>query len=73
MRDFGIINGVEETSLKEAFPGLYNIAIAKEAIVVDNMDFTGGTIQWNVSFFRLAHDWELEVLASFYLCCILVG
>ena len=30
------------------------------------MDFTGGILQWNISFFRLVHDWELEVLASFY-------
>jgi hypothetical protein len=30
------------------------------------MDFMGGTIQWNVSFFWLVHDWESEVLASFY-------
>jgi hypothetical protein len=36
------------TTLKEAFPGLYNIASAKEATIADNMDFMSGTIQWNV-------------------------
>ena len=56
----------KEASLKEAFPGLYNIASAKDASIANNMDFMGGTIQWNVSFFLLVHDWELEVLASFY-------
>ena len=44
------------TTLKEAYPGLYNISNAKEASIADNMDFTGGTLQWNVSFFRLVHD-----------------
>ena len=55
-----------EATLKEVFPSLYNIASVKDASIVDNMDFTGGTLQWNVSFFWLVHDWELEVLASFY-------
>jgi hypothetical protein len=55
-----------EVILKEAFLGLYNIASAKDASIVDNMDFTGGTLQWNVSCFQLVYDWELEVLASFY-------
>jgi hypothetical protein len=54
------------TTLKEAFSGLYNIASAKEVSIVDNMDLTGGVLQWNVSFFQLVHDWELETLASFY-------
>ena len=55
-----------ETTLKEAYLGLYNIASAKEVSLADNMDFIGGIRQWNVSFLRLVHDWELEVLASFY-------
>jgi hypothetical protein len=55
-----------EASLKEAFPDIYNIASAKDASIAENMDFMGGTIQWNVSFFRLVHDWELEVLTSLY-------
>ena len=25
-----------------------------------------GSIQWNVSFIREAHDWELDVFASFF-------
>ena len=34
--------------------------------IADNMDYIGGICQWNVSFLRLVHDWELEILASFY-------
>jgi hypothetical protein len=36
------------------------MASAKDASIADNMDFTSGTILWNVSFFRLVHHWELE-------------
>jgi hypothetical protein len=55
-----------ESTLKEALPSLYNIAFAKEASNANNLDFIGGSRQWNISFIRLAHDWELEVLASSY-------
>jgi len=34
--------------------------------VADNMEILGGSIQWNVSFVREAHDWEVDVLASFF-------
>jgi hypothetical protein len=35
---------------KEVFPGLYNIASAKEASIAVNMDLWSGSLQWNVSF-----------------------
>jgi len=38
----------------------------KDASVADNMEVLGGSIQWNVSFVREAHDWEVGVFASFY-------
>jgi len=31
------------------------------------MKFFGGAIQWNVSFTKGAHDWEVEAFASFYM------
>jgi hypothetical protein len=34
------------------------------------MDFSNGSLQWNVNFIRLVHDWEVNVLASFYPFCI---
>jgi hypothetical protein len=30
------------------------------------MDFDSGSPQWDVSFFRAACDWEVNVLASFF-------
>jgi hypothetical protein len=29
------------------------------------VEFSGGAIQWNVSFSRATHDWEVEAFASF--------
>jgi hypothetical protein len=54
--------------LKEAFPGLFNIARLKEASIADNVERDNGVSQWNIQFLRLIHDWEVEVLASFYHC-----
>jgi hypothetical protein len=52
--------------LKEAFPVLFGIAWEKDASVADNMEILGGSIQWDVSFVREAHDWEVDVFASFF-------
>jgi hypothetical protein len=32
------------------------------------MEHSNGTIQWNIQFSRLIHDWEVEELALFYRC-----
>jgi hypothetical protein len=53
--------------LKEAFPVLYDIARDKNAHVADHLVVVSGSYQWDVSFFRAAHDWEMDVLASFSL------
>jgi hypothetical protein len=45
--------------LKEAFPVLYGIACDKDACVAAHLDFSSGSLQWDVSFSRAAHDWEL--------------
>jgi hypothetical protein len=56
-----------ETSLKVAFPILYNIADVKDTIVATNMDLSSGTLQWNISFIRLINDWKVDTLASYSL------
>jgi len=55
-----------DTVLKEVFPDLFGIARVKDASVANNMEILGGSIQWNVSFVREAHDWEVDVFASFF-------
>jgi len=30
------------------------------------MEVLGGSIKWNVSFVREAHDWKMDVFASFF-------
>ena len=51
---------------KAAFPVLYNIASMKDAPMATNMDYSSGTLQWNINFVCLVHDWEVDILASFY-------
>jgi hypothetical protein len=48
------------------YPDLYGIARVKDASVADNMEILGGSFQWNVSFVREAHDWEVDVFGSFF-------
>jgi hypothetical protein len=47
----------EMTTLNEAFPNLYSIACVKDASIADHLDFSSGSLQWNVSFIRAAHNW----------------
>jgi hypothetical protein len=62
---FGMICGVE-TTLKVAFLALFSIARVKDAVVADNLELLGDSFQWNVSFNREAHDWEVDVFVSFF-------
>jgi hypothetical protein len=48
-----------EKALKEAFLDLYSIDCVKDASVAVHLE-------WNVSVIRVAHDWEVDVLASFF-------
>jgi hypothetical protein len=43
-------------TLKAAFSALFGIAAAKDAYVAKNLEFLGGSNQWNVSFAREVHD-----------------
>jgi len=54
-----------DSVLKEVFPDLFGIALVKDALVADNMEILGENIQWNVSFVREKHDWEVDVFAPF--------
>jgi hypothetical protein len=55
-----------EMPLKEAFPVLYDIARDKDALVAAHLGLENGSYQWDVSLFRAAHDWEVDVLASLF-------
>jgi hypothetical protein len=52
--------------LKEAYPDLFGIACTKDASIPTHLEFYGGSNQWNVSFARTAHDWKMDVFASFF-------
>jgi hypothetical protein len=55
-----------EMPLKEAFPVLCDIIFHKDAHVADHLVVVSGSYLWDASFFRAAHDWEVDVLASFF-------
>jgi hypothetical protein len=55
-----------DTVLKEAFLALFGITRVKDASVLENLEILGGSNQWNVSFSREGHDWEVDVFASFF-------
>jgi hypothetical protein len=57
-----------DRALKEAFLGLFIISGLKKASIADNVEHLNGTIQWNIQFSRLIHDWEVDELALFYRC-----
>jgi hypothetical protein len=52
-----------EMTLKEDFLVLYDIGRDKDVLVAAHLDSTSGSLQWDVSFIRASHDWEVEVLA----------
>jgi hypothetical protein len=62
-----------DKALKEAFPVLYGIVCAKDASVAAHLKFSGDFNQWKVSFVRAAHDWEVDVFASFFNLLYLVN
>jgi len=55
-----------EIPLKEAFPSSYDIAYDKNSLVATHLILENGSFQWDVRFIRAAHDWEVDVLASFF-------
>jgi hypothetical protein len=52
--------------LKKVFPGLYDIACNKNSFMAAHLILESGSFQWDVRFVRAAHDWEVDVLTSFF-------
>ena len=52
-------------SLRDVYPELFRLARDKEACVADNFQRLGASIHWEVTFSRLAQDWEVESFLSF--------
>jgi hypothetical protein len=55
-----------EMLIKKAFLVVYDIAHDKDALVTAHLVLEDGSYQWDVSFFRAAHDWEVDILTSFF-------
>jgi hypothetical protein len=61
-----MICGVRIWPFKEAFPDLFGIACVKDAFVAAHLKLLSGSTQWNISFARAAHDWNVDVFALFF-------
>jgi hypothetical protein len=59
-----------DVALKVAFPILYDLACVKDASIAANLEIMGGTNQWNMSFAKVSHDWEVDFLLLSSKCCI---
>jgi hypothetical protein len=52
--------------LKETFPDLFSIACCKDTWVADDMQLLNRNLQWNISFTKPMHDWEVDLVSSFF-------
>ena len=55
--------------LKEAFSDLSNIAHVNDAFVVNYLEISSNSHQWNIISTRAAHNWEVDVFALFLIYC----
>jgi hypothetical protein len=46
----------EDQALKVTLPILYSIGRFKEAAMVDHLELSSASDQWNINFLRVAHD-----------------
>lgn len=59
--------------LKDSFPSVFWIACEKEVPVANFMEIAGDMVQWNVSFARVAQDWEVNSFEEFFRLIIVIS
>jgi hypothetical protein len=53
-------------------PGIFHLwhvlkaEALQDASVVDHLELSSGSHKWNISFIRVAYDWEVDIFASFF-------
>jgi hypothetical protein len=57
---------VGNMTLNVAFLALFGIAVAKDTSIANNLEFLGGSNQWNLTFARETHDWEVDVFTFLF-------
>lgn len=55
-----------DKALNETFLDLYGTVCMKDTSVAAQLELSGGSNQWNVSFAKAAHDWEIDIFALFF-------
>jgi hypothetical protein len=46
---------------------LYIIACVNDSLVAVRLDLSSGSLLWNVSFIRMAHDWVVDGCIGLFL------
>jgi hypothetical protein len=55
-----------DQALKVAYSDLISLDHCKDALVVDLLEFSSDSHQWNVSFLKVAQDWEVDFFTLFF-------
>jgi hypothetical protein len=55
-----------DKALNETFLDLYRTVCTKDTSVAAHLELSGGSNQWNVSFAKAAHYWEVDIFALFF-------
>jgi hypothetical protein len=55
-----------DQTLKVAFLMLFSIARFKEASMAHHLQFSNEISQWNITFIKSVHEWEVESITSFF-------
>jgi hypothetical protein len=61
-----------DQALKKTFSVIYSIARVKDASMVDYLELSSDSYQWNVSFIRVLMIEKWMSLLRFLICCILL-
>jgi len=61
--DSGIMSSLDK-ALKASFLDLFSLPHCKDASVADLLEVSSNSLQWNVNFFKMAHDWKVDSFTS---------
>jgi hypothetical protein len=55
----------KDRPLKESFPELFCLARNRDALMADLRVVSNNVVNWDISFIKLVHDWEVDSISSF--------
>ena len=64
-----LVHGVGTRPLRKPFQIYMVLFVQRMALVTTHLDFSNSSNQWNVSFVRTTHGWEVNFLHRSSFCC----